>query len=78
MTTSLVCSGPRQGTTKGEGSRNGKEPVGSKQLRHGRKREGKEKIPGRRFTAVTLFNVKIHIIIYIMNIYIYDIVSVSR
>jgi hypothetical protein len=50
MTTSLVCSGPRQG----EGSRNGKEPVGSKQLRHGRKHEGKEKKPGRRFTAVTV------------------------
>jgi hypothetical protein len=54
MTTSLVCSGPRQGTAKGEGSKNGKEPVGSKQLRHGRKREGKEKKPGRRFTAVTV------------------------
>jgi hypothetical protein len=53
MITSLVCSGRRQGTTKGEGSRNGKEPVGSKQLHHGRKREGKEKKPGRRFTAVT-------------------------
>jgi hypothetical protein len=50
MTKRIVSSGPRQDMAKGEG----KEPVGRKQLRHGRKRGRKEENRGRRFTAVTI------------------------